>query len=141
MYLATTLFPFRDEVRFQKYSRQIHGKLTAAEFLSQLGLYQSPQYSKKLVIMIREKNLLEASNESAAVIGELTLFLEEELTSNAATSAFPSSKIFELWLEYYTRKYKYRLKNLGWEFLDETHILLDQIRSAREKPDYPSHPL
>ena len=141
IHVLTIIFPFRDKARFREYIRKAHGKLTALEFLSLLDLYQSPQYSKELVIVIREKNLLEASNESEAVIGELTLFLEGGLRSNAAKSAFPSSKIFEQWLAHYSRRDKYRLERLGWEFLDETHMLLDQIRSAREKPDSPSQPL
>ena len=141
IYMTTRIFPFRDKARFREYLRKTHGKLTALELLSLLDLYQSPQYSKRLVIMIRDKNLLEASNESEAVIGDLALFLEGELTFIAAKNVFPSSKVFELWLERYKRRSKYRLERLGWEFLDETHMLLDQIRSAREKPDSPSQPL
>jgi hypothetical protein len=137
----TKMFPLRDEARFREYSRQTHKKLTALEFLRLLELYQSPKYSKRLVTMIREKNLLEASNESEAVIGDLTLFLEWGLTSNDEKGTFPSSEIFEQWLERYIHRFQYRLERLGWEFLDETHRLLDQIRSAREKPDSPSHPL
>lgn len=138
--MTTKFFPFRDKARFREYSRKTHDKLTALALLSLLDLYQTPQYSKMLVIMIREKNLLEASNESEAVIGELTLSIERVLTFNAA-KPLPSSRIFEQWLESYTRRFSYRLKRLGWEFLDETHMLLDQIRSAREKPDSPSQPL
>jgi hypothetical protein len=141
VHIMTKMFPLRDEARFREYSRQTHKKLTALEFLRLLELYQSPKYSKRLVTMIREKNLLEASNESEAVIGDLTLFLEWGLTSNDEKGTFPSSEIFEQWLERYIHRFQYRLERLGWEFLDETHRLLDQIRSAREKPDSPSHPL
>ena len=100
-----------------------------------LCIYQSTEYSRRLVVTIREKNALIASEASENLINELALTLDTQIRSKPLTSDFAASEFFRSWMESYTRKDKSRLKDLGTEFLDESYITLEQIRSKRKGTD------
>ena len=120
------MFPLRDKIRLQVYLYKPEKQLTALELLNLINLYQTPEYSKKMIIAIREKNFLEESEKSESLLRELALSLESELSHIPIHGKSASSEVFEKWLSNYTRKRKFRLFELGWEFLDEIQILLDK---------------
>jgi hypothetical protein len=66
---------------------------------------------------------------------ELAITLDTQIRSKPLTSDFAASEFFRSWMESYTRKDKSRLKDLGTEFLDESYITLEQIRSKRKGTD------
>ena len=133
--------PLLDHIRLRNYQRKPIKKLTAIEILAMLDLYQTPEYSTKLITVIRENNAFKDSNESEDLISDLALSLETLLSSKAMQTAYPVSDMFKQWLERYHCKYNFRLKELGPEFLDEINILLDHIRSAKEMTNSTSEPV
>ena len=124
-----------DKAKFRNWLKIPIKQVTAEEPLNLLCLYQSTEYSRRLVVTIREKNALIASEASENLINELALTLDTLIRSKPLTSDFAASEIFRSWMESYTRKDKSRLKNLGTEFLDEIYITLEQIRSKRKGID------
>jgi hypothetical protein len=124
-----------DKTKFRHWLKTPIMQVTAEELLHLLCLYQSTEYSMKLVATIRERNSLIASDASENLINELALKLDSEIRSKPLTSDLADSKFFRSWMENYTRKDKSRLKDLGTEFLDEIYITLEQIRSKRKGTD------
>jgi hypothetical protein len=124
-----------DKAKFRNWLKIPIKQVTAEELLQLLSLYQSTEYSRRLVVTIRERNALIASEASENLINELALKLDTEIRSKSLTSDFAASEFFRSWLEKYTRKDKSRVKNLGTEFLDEIYITLEQIRSKRKGTD------
>jgi hypothetical protein len=124
-----------DETKFRHWLKTPITQVTAEELLHLLCLYQSTEYSRRLVVTIRERNALMASEASENLINELALTLDTQIRSKPLTSDFAASEFFRSWMEKYTRNDKLRLKNLGTEFLDEIYITLEQIRSKRKGTD------
>ena len=137
VYQSTTIsrILLADQTKFRHWLKTPNTQVTAEELLHLLCLYQSTEYSRRLVVTIRERNALIASETSENLINELALKLDSEIRSKPLTSDFAASEFFRSWMEKYTRNDKLRLKNLGTEFLDEIYITLEQIRSKRKGTD------
>ena len=132
---AATMILRIDKTKFCNWLKIPDKQVTAEELLHLLCLYQSTEYSRRLVVTIRERNALIASEASENLINQLALTLDAQRRSKPLTSDFAASEFFRSWMENYTRKDKSRLKNLGTEFLDEIYITLEQIRSKRKGTD------
>ena len=128
-------FILADKAKFRNWLKIPIKQVTAEELLNLLCLYQSTEYSRRLVVTIRERNALIASEASENLMNELALTLDTQIRSKPLTSDFAASEFFRIWMENYTRKDKSRLKDLGTEFLDEIYITLEQIRSKRKGTD------
>jgi hypothetical protein len=122
-------FSGRDLAKFKKWLKIPLKLVTAEELLHLLSQYQTPEYSKRLITVIREKNVLSTSEDSENLISELALALESTMRSKPLPNDFIASEFFRKWMEQYTRKNKSRLVSLGREFLDEIYIMLEQMRS------------
>ena len=70
-----------DKTKFRNWLKIPVKQVTAEELLQLLSLYQSTEYSRRLVITIRERNALIASESSENLINELALKLETEIRS------------------------------------------------------------
>jgi hypothetical protein len=134
-FIVTTRILLSDKTKFRHWLKIPIMQVTAEELLHLLCLYQSTEYSRRLVVTIRERNALIASDASENLINELALTLDTLIRSKPLTSDFAASEFFRSWMENYTRKDKARLKDLGTEFLDEIYITLEQIRSKRKGTD------
>jgi hypothetical protein len=121
-----------DKIKFRKWLKMSIKPVTAEELLHLLCLYNSTEYSRKLVVTIRERNALLASETTENLINELALKLDAEIRTRPLASDFAASEFFSSWMAKYTHKDKSRLKNLGTEFLDEIYITLEHIRSVRK---------
>jgi hypothetical protein len=137
VYQSTTIsrILLTDQTKFRHWLKTPNTQVTAEELLHLLCLYQSTEYSRRLVATVRERNALIASEISENLINELSLKLDSEIRSKPLTSDFAASEFFRSWMEKYTRNDNLRLKNLGTEFLDEIYITLEQIRSKRKSTD------
>lgn len=131
-FVVTTRILLSDKAKFRHWLKIPIKQVTAEELLNLLSLYQSTEYSRRLVVTICERNALMASEASENLINELALTLDTLIRSKPLTSDFAASEFFRSWMENYTRKDKARLKDLGTEFLDEIYITLEQIRSKRK---------
>jgi len=118
-----------DILKFKKWLKIPLKPVTAEELLHLLSQYQTPECSKKLIVVIHEKNVLSISEDSENLISELALTLESTMRSKPLPDEFIASELFRKWMEQYTRKNKLRLVSLGQEFLDEIYIMLKQVRS------------
>jgi hypothetical protein len=134
-FVVTTRILLSDKTKFRHWLKTSITQVTAEELLHLLSLYQSTEYSRRLVVTIRERNALIASETSENLINELSLKLDSEIRSKPLTSDFAASEFFRSWMEKYTHNDNLRLKNLGTEFLDEIYITLEQIRSKRKGTD------
>ena len=95
-----------DKAKFRNWLKIPIKQVTAEELLRLLCLYQSTEYSRRLVITIRERNALIASEVSENLITELALALDTKIRSKSLPSDFAASEFFRSWLEKYTRKYR-----------------------------------
>jgi hypothetical protein len=135
MMLLNTYSTFRDQQRFVQWLRIPIKQITGQKLLHLLSLYQSNEYSKKLIVSIREKNALIASEDSESLIKELALTLERMLKDSPTAQNLISSDFLHQWIKRYNRKDESRLKKLGDEFLDELYATLEQIHSQRKAFD------
>ena len=134
-FVVTTRILLSDKAKFRNWLKIPIKQVTAEELLNLLCIYQSTEFSRRLVVTIRERNALIASETSEHLMKELAITLDTQIRSKPLTSDFAASEIFRSWMESYTREDKSRLINLGTEFLDEIYITLEQIRSKRKGTD------
>ena len=99
-------FILADKAKFRNWLKIPIKQVTAEELLNLLCLYQSTEYSRRLVVTIRERNALIASEFSENLINELALTLDTKIRSKSLPSDFAASEFFRSWLEKYTRKYR-----------------------------------
>lgn len=139
---------FQDRKKYKKWIKTHLVTMTSQELLNSINLYKKLTFCKKLIVAIREQNILLATEDSEDFLSELARILEyllrmsEEYSSEkyslkearieSMIETYSGSAFFTSWLKQYTRKDKMRLVNLGPEFLDEVYRLLEQIRARRQ---------
>jgi NACHT domain len=69
----------KDITKWNKWIKNSPSNLTVQELMNLMSLYNHTEFCKKLVIVVREKNLLIITEESKNLINELAIILEKEL--------------------------------------------------------------
>ncbi|MGK7894825.1 MAG: NTPase (NACHT family), partial [Xenococcus sp. (in: cyanobacteria)] len=70
---------FRDWMKLKKWIQSRPATMTAQKLLNLIDLYQNKGFSKQLIIISRERNLLPANNDSENLLNELAMALEHSL--------------------------------------------------------------
>ena len=102
--IKNSYFWLQDWIKWQKWLKIRPSSITAQELLNLITLYHHTGFSKRLIIIIRERNSLLATEDSEQLIKELALALESSLISNKRQLTMQQRK----W-----RKYLYAIKDLS----------------------------
>lgn len=93
----------QDWIKWQKWLKIRPSSITAQELLNLITQYHHARFSKRLIIIIRERNSLLATEDSEQLLKELALALESSIISN--------KRQFKMQLKMLQRKWRKYLKN------------------------------
>lgn len=93
----------QDWIKWQKWLKIRPSFITAQELLNLITQYHHARFSKRLIIIIRERNSLLATEDSEQLLKELALALESSIISN--------KRQFKMQLKMLQRKWRKYLKN------------------------------
>jgi hypothetical protein len=93
----------QDWIKWQKWLKIRPSSITAQEILNLITQYHHARFSKRLIIIIRERNSLLATEDSEQLLKELALALESSIISN--------KRQFKMQLKMQQRKWRKYLKN------------------------------
>lgn len=93
----------QDWIKWQKWLKIRPSFITAQELLNLITHYHHARFSKRLIIIIRERNSLLATEDSEQLLKELALALESSIISN--------ERQFKMQLKMQQRKWRKYLKN------------------------------
>lgn len=93
----------QDWIKWQKWLKIRPSFITAQELLNLITHYHHARFSKRLIIIIRERNSLLATEDSEQLLKELALALESSIISN--------KRQFKMQLKMLQRKWRKYLKN------------------------------
>lgn len=78
-WIKTTVFWVQDWIKWRKWLKMRPYPIPAQELLNLIMLYHHAEFGKRLIIIIRERNSLIATEDSEHLIKELALILENSL--------------------------------------------------------------